>query len=153
MKFPIITLSIVTGASATSMTGGIFTKDNVPNTGREWVTLDNGYQFQPAGNMDPPMEFVRKLTQKTSTFQANPYASIFVDGTETHYDEYAQAWRALGFYIDCDSCVYGNNNQDHNNDNHVACVGDKNYEAGCQRFLLWAAVSTKTFVGSRACER
>ncbi|KAG7340905.1 polymorphic outer membrane domain containing protein [Nitzschia inconspicua] len=52
-----------------------------------------------------------------------PWEDLFVDGTETYYDENAQAWRLLGFYQDCDT---KNSNQEDN-------------AQECQRYLLWAA--------------
>lgn len=85
---------------------------------------DSKVEFQPAANLSPLAE--RHLRQLTS---ASSLRQMFADGAETYYDEYAQAWRALGFYTDCDYVM--DNNQGGN-------VG------GCQRFLLWAAVSTRS---------
>lgn len=44
---------------------------------------------------------------------------------------YAQAWRLLGFYVDCND--NGNNKKDHRNLNN-----DNNKNSGCSRYLLWA---------------
>ena len=139
MKVSILAITGIISVGSATKVNGILSNERIPTTGRDWVTLDNGYQFQPAEDMNPPMEYVRKLTSKSSSstgFEDNPFAEIFVDGTETHYDQYAQAWRALGFYIDCDACADGGNNI---ND----CVNQQN-KGGCQRYLLWAAVRTDT---------
>ena len=59
------------------------------------------------------------------------YTDQFADGSETYYDEYAQAWRLVGFYVDC-------NAQD-NDDRRQLEQGDG--ASACKRYLLWAAVS------------
>ena len=55
-----------------------------------------------------------------------------VDSSETFYNEYAQAWRLMGFYIDC------NADQD---DHRRELEGEDG--GGCMRYLLWAAVSVE----------
>lgn len=103
---------------------------SLPNTGEEWTTLSNGMEFQPAANLSPlAKEHLRQLTEN----DADNFKTLFVDGTETYYDEFAQAWRALGFYIDCD---YQGQEEDGS-------------ASGCQRFMLWAAVCS--FVPLIAC--
>ena len=47
------------------------------------------------------------------------------------YDEQQQAWRYLGFVIDCDSAT----------DDDASWDGGTG--AGCTRFIIWAAVSCK----------
>lgn len=49
-----------------------------------------------------------------------------VDTTESYYSEEAQAWRMLGLYMDCETQDDGS--------------------SLCQRYLLWAAVSSFTMV-------
>lgn len=67
--------------------------------------------------------------QLTRSHLQNPYSvQPFVNG-EMEYDEYQQAWRYLGFVIDCDS----------NNDDDSSWDGGTG--EGCLRFLIWAAVS------------
>ena len=53
------------------------------------------------------------------------------DATETFYSEYSQSWRLMGFYIDCDA----------DEDGHRRKLEGDDDEAGCERYLLWAAVS------------
>jgi hypothetical protein len=81
-------------------------------------------------------QHLRQLWGRQYDLQA-PADSIFVDGTETYYDEYAQAWRFLGFYQDCDACADGS----------VDCVGN----TICQRYALWAAVSRARLVFELFC--
>ena len=131
-----IGLSFLAGTRAIQM-DGLLNKGNLPDTGREWVTFDNGIEFLPASGVNAPMEYVRKLSSEG--FENNPFMEIFVDGTDTYYDEYAQAWRALGFYIDCDAKFYqvDDDEEDEKDDNY----DQVNNIYGCQRYLLWAAVS------------
>lgn len=103
---------------------------------RNWISLDKNLQFQPSDETvnDPKLQTVqtqhlRQLWGRQNSLQA-PAESIFVDGSETYYDEYAQAWRFLGFYQDCAACA----------DDTVDCVGN----IVCQRFALWAAVRLST---------
>jgi hypothetical protein len=104
------------------------------NTGRDWVTLDNGVQFQPGQEMDPRIEHVRKLWSGNQ--DVDPYYEAFIDGGETYYDEHSQAWRALGLYIDCDA-----NEADYDYDDCRRSL-QEDQQGGCLRYMLWAAVST-----------
>jgi hypothetical protein len=59
----------------------------------------------------------------------------FVEGV-SDYDTYQQAWRMLGFMIDCDDP-----NQTNTNDDHHSGSNDENETGqGCRRYVLWAAV-------------
>lgn len=60
----------------------------------------------------------------------NPYsAQPFVEGM-SEYDEYQQAWRLLGFMIDCNSV----------DDDDASGSGSEDVtEDGCARYVLWAA--------------
>ena len=98
-----------------------------------WYSMsDGGLEFQPASN-----KFARLLLSGTGS--TSGYESEFIDGSETYYNDYAQAWRLLGFYIDC--------NAPHNNFNECGGEDDgqdsqDDSQPACQRYLLWAAVST-----------
>jgi hypothetical protein len=74
-------------------------------------------------------------TEDNSQYRVQP----FVEGV-SDYDAYQQAWRLLGFMIDCNTIqsVYSNNNNN-NNDKHS---GDSGTGEGCTRYVLWAAVSS-----------
>ena len=76
----------------------------------------------------------------------------FVEGV-SDYDEYQQAWRLLGFMIDCDDTWM-------NDDNYNGGGGsqdDNDTGLGCARYVIWAAVSSIWFlvalcvVGFRFC--
>lgn len=68
-------------------------------------------------------DFARLLNDASSS-QVEPF---FVDSRNTYYDGYQQAWRYLGFYVDCYT---------------------KEGQKVCQRYLLWAAVRGWTGVNS-----
>ena len=107
---------------------GYLTAEDIPSSSKDWYTLENGVEFQPSDDTDVRLEHARKLWG-TSKKQDDP---IFLDGSETYYDANAQAWRLLGFYIDCNHCQDGSN--------EAACI-QAGQQTTCQRFLLWAAVS------------
>ena len=77
--------------------------------------------------------------QTSSVYGQNAYA----DTSQTYYDGYAQSWRYLGWYVDCNggSNRYydrsGGGGGSGSNDQDSSKVGN-NY---CQRYLMWAAVS------------
>lgn len=54
-----------------------------------------------------------------SSYSSNAYGyNVFADSEYSYYDGHQQAWRMLGFYVDCDSS-----------------------QGTCTRYLLWALVS------------
>ena len=120
-------LPLVASLASAAQSNGYLTKEDIPSSGKQWVTLDSGVEFQPGEDFDPHLQHVRKL------WSSNGHADnrVFVDGTETYYDEYAQAWRLLGIYIDCDHCEAGMS--------EAECLQD-GQELVCQRYLIWAAV-------------
>ena len=109
---------------------GLLKKSNIPSTGQEWISVAPNAEVQPA-------DFTSYSPEKAAMMQntlnrmlegsgstKSEYNTLFLDGGETYYDDYAQAWRLLGFYIDCNA------------------QGDDNDGDGCMRYLLWAAVSS-----------
>jgi len=121
---PFTTFAIVSAANLK----GYLKVEDIPSSGKEWYTLENGVEFQPSDETDLELDHARKLWSKSKR-QDDP---LFLDGSETYYDAYAQAWRLLGFYIDCRHCQNGKSG--------AACV-QSGEQTTCQRFLLWAAVS------------
>jgi hypothetical protein len=99
--------------------------ENFPPSDAEWITLSETESFQPAPTNDNPRlrHAQRDLVQ---------YSSKLADGLK-YYDEYSQAWRMLGMFIDCNA----------EKDDHRRQLDEANVESGgsCQRYLLWAAVS------------
>jgi hypothetical protein len=98
----------------------------------KWLSIDQNIEYLPI--FSPKRSLVQDDHVYPDTFYKT---SPFVEG-ESEYDEYQQAWRYLGFMIDC-------------NDGWVAGQDDDgSYDGGtgegCQRYLLWAAVSTTTCV-------
>ena len=75
-----------------------------------------------------PPDLHRQLTRWN--LQDSYSVQPFVNG-EVEYDEQQQAWRYLGFVIDCDSAT----------DDDASWDGGTG--AGCTRFIIWAAVSCK----------
>lgn len=72
----------------------------------------------------------------SSVYGANAYA----DSSQSYYDGYAQAWRYLGWYVDCNggSSRYYQRSGGGSQDQDYSKMGN-NY---CQRYLMWAAVSS-----------
>lgn len=116
---------------------------DIPSTGQEWVSLEGGVEFQPgsdnpwmiqaaAAQVGPKSKHTqRNLGRNGATY--NPYANqVFPDSSNSEYDAYAQAWRLLGFYIDCSGAGQRRNLQGE---------GDHHDNNACQRYLLWAFVS------------
>lgn len=118
----------------------------LPETGEEWISLDERTEFLPASSVEQPL-----LRQAQRRFLA--YTDNFVD-SDTYYDEYSQAWRVLGWYIDCQA----NQNDHHDRRKTRHLEGDDGYDddgyevnAYCQRYILWAAVSTVQYISVESC--
>jgi len=76
----------------------------------------------------------------SSIYGSNGYA----ESSSTYYDGYAQAWRYLGWYVECNggsSRYYDQSEHSHESGSGDQQVFGNNY---CQRYLMWAAVSTAT---------
>ena len=138
---------------------GLLDKNNLPTTGQDWISLDGQSEYQPNDFADEDPETARRLRAIRDrslysyfTGEGDPegYSKQFIDGSQTYYDEYSQAWRLLGFYIDCDSpyerqgdCGNGDGGGNHNDDGGVQYDANGNIVRTCARYLLWAAVSEK----------
>mmetsp|Transcript_2464 Transcript_2464/g.5374 ORF Transcript_2464/g.5374 Transcript_2464/m.5374 type:complete len:511 (-) Transcript_2464:215-1747(-) len=80
----------------------------------------------------------------SSIYGTNAYA----DSSATYYDAYAQAWRYLGWYVDCNggSDRYYSRSGGHggsHSEDQSASFGN-NY---CQRYLMWAAYVDEAYSG------
>ena len=114
------TSSTSTGSS-TTLKGHL---TELPDTGAEWQTLEDGTEFQPATND------IRFLKRRSDSGSTSGYENIFVDGSGTYYNDYAQAWRLLGFYIDCNAPqINGNECYDEGGGNSH----DESGQSACQR--------------------
>ena len=110
---------------------GLLKKSDIPNTGQEWISVSPNAEVQPADFSAHSPETAAMMENTLhrmlygSSSNKQEYSTLFLDGGETYYDDYAQAWRLLGFYIDCNA------------------HGDDNDGDGCMRYLMWAAVSLR----------
>jgi hypothetical protein len=115
-------------------------KENIPSTGKDWITLKEGVEFQPAiENYDEDPQVQEAVEHARLRFlsdgkesESSRYEAQFIDGSETFYAVPSQAWRYIGFYVDC-------------NEGYVPVDWDRRRleedTVGCGRYLLWAAVS------------
>lgn len=88
----------------------------------------------------------------------NGYASssvygenAFADTSQTYYDGYAQAWRYLGWYVDCNggSSRYWSRSDGGSHDSQDYSKIGNNY---CQRYLMWAAYVDENYGGNGIAE-
>ena len=128
-----------TGTGTGSRTYGRGDGPYIPKTALpgpdKWTSVEEGVEFLPAEGFVghdlsglPPSLHRHLRSQLTNPYSVQP----FVNG-ESDYDEYQQAWRYLGFVIDCDSNMDDDSSWD-------GGTGE-----GCQRYLIWAAVSYSSF--------
>jgi len=123
------TTSSTSGPSSRGRDGPYIPKAAFPGRDR-WTTVEEGVEFLPAEGFVghdisglPPNLHRQLRSQLTNPYSVQP----FVNG-ESDYDEYQQAWRYLGFVIDCDSYNYDDDSS-----------WDGGTGEGCQRYLIWAA--------------
>lgn len=117
-------------------------KSRIPSTGEEWISLKDGVEFQPAMNHEDPevskaveQARLRFLAQK-SEGETSAYETQFVDGSETYYAILSQAWRYIGFFVDCNGYTRDNRKLED------AAAAEEGVSS-CGRYLLWAAVSIR----------
>ncbi len=141
-------LALATVALVHSVSASSFRNNFDLPADKEWMSLTKSVDFMPASNNENS-----SLLRKAQNRLLNYYKDEFVDGLETQYDEYAQAWRYLGLYVDCN--VYADNRrvleEVEEEDEEVAEEEQAEEEVEqeevvddgkvCKRYLLWAAVS------------
>lgn len=75
--------------------------------------------------------------------------NFFAESQSTYYDGYAQAWRYLGWYVQCGSPSdrYEGSGDGEGGSQHSGSGDDQRYYGNnyCQRFLIWAAVRSSSF--------
>lgn len=131
---------------AAGSAGATTAQERPPSTGQDWISLDKGIEFQPSSFTAGDGTLLRQaqkrfLAEQSSSYQQNNV--MYVDSTETYYDGYAQAWRYIGFYTDCDPNQYyydSDRRRRRNRHDRDLNSGDGD-ENPCVRYLLWAAVS------------
>eukprot|EP00536_Pseudo-nitzschia_multiseries_P012322 jgi/Psemu1/260480/estExt_Genewise1Plus.C_4660012 len=72
-------------------------------------------------------------------------SNAYVDSSQTYYDGYSQAWRYLGWYVDCNggSSRYYSRGSHSGSQDQSSNFGN-NY---CQRYLMWAAYVDESYGG------
>lgn len=112
-------------------------------------------QQQPSEEQEQHRNLESSSSSSTSSTSASAGAyklSPFVEG-ESDYDEYQQAWRLLGFMIDCDDDISNWMTDDYYNqqgDNNNRGSGDQGTGDMCTRYVLWAAVRISLMCGAFA---
>lgn len=67
------------------------------------------------------------------------YSNSILADPSVFYDKWAQAYRMLGGFIDCDHAKSANSHDNGNNNNN-----NNNNNGACSRWMLWAAVCIHT---------
>lgn len=80
------------------------------------------------------------------------YQQSWADGMNQEWDDYQQAWRMLGFFVDCDDDSHWHYDDDYNaaqyNNNQHDSGDDEEYtDVGCPRYVLWAAYVDPEYEG------
>jgi hypothetical protein len=143
-------LSALLLACATSLLAAATPLNEIPSTGEDWMSLEDGTEFQPSAiKGDARKQRAIRDAQKRfltgdSTSSSSDISSrtsnseLYVDSQNTYYDAYAQSWRYIGFYIDCSPA--------RNLGRRHRRLEDDSEPVGCQRYLLWAAVSATIWI-------
>ena len=113
---------------------------NSINTDGQWRSVSEDVEVMMNTNL-PPLPKSRKLDETEASTTTGSYTEYdpysvqpFVEGM-SEYDEYQQAWRLLGFMIDCNGATDDDGEQS-------GSGSEDTTEDGCARYVLWAAVST-----------
>lgn len=72
--------------------------------------------------------------------------NVFAEG-ESDWDEFQQAWRMLGFFIDCEDSSRWHDDDDVYGYNNHGGSGDEGTPEGCNRYVLWAAYVDENYQG------
>ena len=122
----------------------------IENAKEKWKSLNKDVEFIPADGLDPRV--VHRFLEQGDYYSAaeeeeeEEYGGMsgmeqvydvepFAYGVD-EYDEYQQAWRHMGFIVDCYPMV-----DDDYYQNGGSGSGDQGTEDACARYVLWAAVS------------
>mmetsp|Transcript_26805 Transcript_26805/g.62659 ORF Transcript_26805/g.62659 Transcript_26805/m.62659 type:complete len:524 (-) Transcript_26805:297-1868(-) len=121
----------------------------VENAHEKWVSLNSDVEFLPSDSID--RKIVHRFLEQgnyayeyqaageeesyggTAGLESIYNVEPFVYGVD-EYDEYQQAWRLMGFIVDCYPMV-----DDDYYQNDGSGSGDQGTEDGCARYVLWAA--------------
>ena len=114
----------------------------------KWQSLNKDVEFIPADGIssDVVQRFLEQGDYSYSYGETEESAYGGMSGMDKvydvepfaygvdEYDEYQQAWRLMGFIIDCNPMV-----DDDYYENGGSGSGDQGTEDGCSRYVLWAA--------------
>lgn len=120
----------------------------IENAKGKWKSLNKDVEFIPADGLDPRV--VHRFLEQGDYYSAaeeeeeEEYGGMsgmeqvydvepFAYGVD-EYDEYQQAWRHMGFIVDCYPMV-----DDDYYQNGGSGSGDQGTEDACARYVLWAA--------------
>jgi len=119
----------------------------VESPGEKWQSLNEEVEFIPADGIDRRLveRFLEQSEAETyggtSGMEAIYDVEPFAYGVD-EYDEYQQAWRLMGFIVDCNPMV-----DDDYYQNGGSGSGDAGTEDGCARYVLWAAYVDLNYEG------
>lgn len=127
-------------------------KNYNPQQDKNWMSVSEDVEFLPLmknNNNEKARRKVMKANTASRSLEEDEADEAY-DGTTTgaytnydpfsvqpfvegmnEYDEYQQAWRLLGFMIDCNTA------DDDDEGSHQS--GDEITESGCARYVVWAA--------------
>jgi hypothetical protein len=126
----LLALSKVAASAITSQQEVFVKRSDLPQG--NWVTLEEGGEFLFASEHSDALDSERAALLRSVQHRFLGYKDQLVDGAETYYDDFSQAWRLVGFYIDCHAVEQGYHEE--------RALQDNEEEGGaCLRFLLWAA--------------
>lgn len=124
----------------------------IENAHSKWISLNEDVEFIPADNIDRRTvhRFLEQGNYYAEMEEEDTYGGMegmesiynvepFING-DGDYDEYQQAWRLMGFIIDC----YPMNDDDYYQNSGS---GDKGTEDACARYVLWAAYVDMEYEG------
>ena len=150
-KTAALLLALAVSANGLIKFEGLFNNENIPSTGKEWISISKGQEVQPADFSNEKPEVAAKMRATLQRMLTNgndyyDYDANFVDGSTPYYEDEQQAWRYLGLFIDCNP-EPELSDDDGNDDDYVNEQGrllegsqDENVNNTCIRYVLWAAV-------------
>lgn len=120
----------------------------------DWISMNmnhpneqHGWQFLPADDNNNNNNNILDQAHRqlynaySNTYNSQPFADSTAD-----YSSYQQAWRMLGFMIDCSVTNDGSSGGSGDRNKNKNGNGNAATNEGCQRYVVWAAVSLSVSV-------
>jgi tetrahydromethanopterin S-methyltransferase subunit F len=137
---PLLAWNVEAGAATSFSSWSTPFAATLAASSREWINLlEEEIVFQPSSEPQQQRYFRKLWSNKNKDSLKASLDDIFVDGSETYYNEWAQAWRLLGFYQDCETIINAENDYYNNGAAGVT---------PCQRYALWAAYVDEGYQGN-----